>query len=278
MDETPADLRFAEIWLHDNASRNISMANLANHLGYSESHLRRIFLREFGYSPGRYRDLLRVEKASLLLARTGLPIIEVSNLCGYTSHPIFTRAFRQKRGISPRAYRMEAWRHLRMGNSKISCIPDSVSYDIKIFQDIEYEFFLARHYGHLATGTQQKAWHYYTSSHLSPSVEYGQAAWIWHGDSYITPKGRFKLDLGFRCNQRRPGINTRLFRHTMIRADRAVRTRFKKAEDIPWIREYLLLKWLPERNENINGEPMCVVFDAQDSCDGAGHLTLPLHA
>ncbi|WP_176475784.1 helix-turn-helix domain-containing protein [Halomonas salipaludis] len=278
MDETPADLRFAEIWLHDNAFRNINVADLADHLGYSESHLRRIFLREFGHSPGRYRDILRIEKASLMLARTKLPIIEIANLCGYTSHPIFTRAFRHNKGVSPRTFRMRAWRRLRMENSVAASISDSTGYDIQFLQHIEHEFFVVRHYGHLAAGAQKKAWSYYTSSHLSHSARYSQAAWIFHGDASITPEERFKFDLGFRCNQLRKGINTRLFRHTVVKANRAISTRFKHAEDIPWIREYLLLKWLPEHNENINGEPMCVIFDAHDSCDGAGHLILPLHS
>nr|WP_267963552.1 helix-turn-helix domain-containing protein [Halomonas sp. MCCC 1A11062] len=270
-------VRSAEIWLSDKASHRVSMRHLADYLGYSESHLRRLFTNHFGYSPGRYRDLLRLERAAMLLARTRLPIIEIAIQCGYSSHPVFTRAFRHKHGSSPRTFRQQFEHYQQVAISRLrqdvfdSCRP-------RIVKNAKYELYLARHYGKLDLKAQQHTWLHYTRRTQLSSQHRSliQPAWIYHDDPDITPGERLRTDLGYRAMHPYSLPTERFFHRIRIESKRAVTARFDKPTDIEHLRTYLTLVWLPQHGESIDGNATSVLFDAADGCCGSGTLTIPL--
>lgn len=57
----------AEIWLQDTIVKPLSINDLANHLGYSDSQVRRQFRDCFHTSPSAYRDQRRLERTAVLL-------------------------------------------------------------------------------------------------------------------------------------------------------------------------------------------------------------------
>jgi DNA gyrase inhibitor GyrI len=253
------------------------MRQLADYLGYSESHLRRLFTSHFGHSPGRYRDLLRLERAAMLLARTRLPIIEIAIQCGYSSHPVFTRAFRHKHGTSPRTFRQQFEHYHRLVVSRLRkeviahCRP-------RIVKNAKYELYLARHYGELDLKAQQHAWLHYTRCTRLASQHQSlvQPAWVFHDDPDITPVERLRTDLGYHTMHQRLLPTERFFHHTRMESKRAVTAHFEKPADIDHLRTYLTLVWLPQHGESINGNATSVLFDAADGCTGSGTLSIPL--
>ena len=63
--------------------------------------------REHGLAPMRYLWQVRVERAARLLAELpedALKVGEVGYRCGFTSAAHFSRTFKQRYGMSPRAY------------------------------------------------------------------------------------------------------------------------------------------------------------------------------
>lgn len=76
-------------------------------LGYSYPHLCRIFKRTHGISPLTYFNTIRMERASLLLRDTALPINEVSRQVGIDNPAYFTRLFIKHSGKNPRRFRNE---------------------------------------------------------------------------------------------------------------------------------------------------------------------------
>jgi len=99
----------AEIWLQDTLDQSLSIEDLANHLGYSASQIRRQFRHCFNTSPSAYREQRRLERAAVLLSLTPQNIAHIAIRCGYANHSSFSRAFQRRYQLTPRHYLWLNW-------------------------------------------------------------------------------------------------------------------------------------------------------------------------
>ncbi len=79
----------------------LGVARLAQHLGVSDRHLRRIFSAQWGISPLQYLQTRRLLMAKQLLADTRLPITQVALASGFGSVRRFNAAFATHYGLNP---------------------------------------------------------------------------------------------------------------------------------------------------------------------------------
>ena len=79
----------------------MSVAQLAERLGVSDRHLRRIFLAVHGVTPLQYLQTRRLLLAKQLLTDTALPVSQVALACGYKSLRRFNAAFADNYRMSP---------------------------------------------------------------------------------------------------------------------------------------------------------------------------------
>ena len=91
--------------IRDRYRTGMPVKELAARLGVSEGSVRRRFLRETGKSPGRTIRELRLKEAAELLRTTREPIRRIGERCGFSTPFSFSRAFRNRFGVSPRAFR-----------------------------------------------------------------------------------------------------------------------------------------------------------------------------
>ena len=84
-----------------------SVERVAQRLGISDRHLRRIFEQQLGVSPLQYLQTRRLLSAKQLLADTPLPITQVALISGFGSVRRFNAAFTGHYGLSPGALRRE---------------------------------------------------------------------------------------------------------------------------------------------------------------------------
>jgi AraC family transcriptional regulator of adaptative response / DNA-3-methyladenine glycosylase II len=84
-----------------------SVEALAQRLGVSDRHVRRIFETHFGVSPLQYMQTRRLLTAKQLLADTELPITQVALTSGYASVRRFNAAFSGHYGLNPTQLRRE---------------------------------------------------------------------------------------------------------------------------------------------------------------------------
>ena len=91
--------------IRDRYRTGMPVKELAARLGLSEGSVRRRFLRETGKSPGRTIRELRLKEAAELLRTTREPIRRIGERCGFSTPFSFSRAFRNRFGVSPRAFR-----------------------------------------------------------------------------------------------------------------------------------------------------------------------------
>ena len=87
---------------------NVTLDALATRAGWSPFHLHRAFTRMVGETPKQYTLRLRLEGAAARLLASDDSIVDVALAAGFTSHEVFTRAFRRHFGRTPAAYRTTA--------------------------------------------------------------------------------------------------------------------------------------------------------------------------
>lgn len=85
-----------------------SLAELAERLGTSDRHLRRLFKHRFGVSPGQYLRTRRLLLAKALLTDTRLPVLQVAELAGFGSASRFYDQFQSHYRLSPARLRRGA--------------------------------------------------------------------------------------------------------------------------------------------------------------------------
>lgn len=82
-----------------------AMVRLAERLGVSDRHLRRVFEARLGVSPLQVLHTRRLLAAKQLLTDTALPITAVAQASGFASLRRFNAALRERYGLSPTAMR-----------------------------------------------------------------------------------------------------------------------------------------------------------------------------
>jgi len=82
-----------------------SIASLANALGVTDRHLRRVFSAEFGVSPLRYLQTRRLLLAKSLLTDTSLSVAAVALSAGFGSIRRFNELFGKRYRMTPGAFR-----------------------------------------------------------------------------------------------------------------------------------------------------------------------------
>jgi AraC family transcriptional regulator of adaptative response / DNA-3-methyladenine glycosylase II len=114
---TEATVRRALRLLHGGEAQHQDFETLAERLGVSGRHLRRLFKQHVGVSPQDYvqhRNLLFAKK---LLSETSLPVLDVAFASGFNSRRRFNAAFQEKLQLNPGALRQGRVRESAAGCS-----------------------------------------------------------------------------------------------------------------------------------------------------------------
>ena len=86
-------------------SADLSIADLASHIGVSDTYFRRIFEKCIGQKPLDYLNKLRIDYAKELLQSGFYNIESVAAMCGFRDPKYFSTVFKRVRGISPSEYK-----------------------------------------------------------------------------------------------------------------------------------------------------------------------------
>jgi AraC family transcriptional regulator len=110
-----ARLDMVRRFIRDHMDEPLRREVLAAVAGFSVSHLQRLFSTHLGMNPGRYVRRARLERAGRKLRMGAVDITEVALAAGYETHAAFTKAFRQRYGLTPRAFRdLDCWTATRL--------------------------------------------------------------------------------------------------------------------------------------------------------------------
>jgi transcriptional regulator GlxA family with amidase domain len=97
-------VRSARDMIEDRHAEDLSLAELAAHVGWSRHHLVRAFRREVGLTPHAYLVDVRVRRAQERL-KGGMALAAVAAETGFADQAHLTRAFKARIGVPPGVYR-----------------------------------------------------------------------------------------------------------------------------------------------------------------------------
>lgn len=99
--------RKALVFIRDNYTDGITVADVARAIGYSVSYFGYVFKKNHGSSASRYIADLQLAKAAELLRGTDFSISDIAEKVGFGDANYFSTAFRTRYGVSPRTYRKQ---------------------------------------------------------------------------------------------------------------------------------------------------------------------------
>ena len=94
-------------FIRTNYCNPIKVTDVADYVCINRSYLYTLFQNHIKMSPQQFLTTFRIAKAVELLQMTELPIESIAISCGYSDPLVFTKAFRQTKGMSPSKYRKE---------------------------------------------------------------------------------------------------------------------------------------------------------------------------
>jgi YesN/AraC family two-component response regulator len=92
-------------YIRQNYHQDIDIKTLAEYVGLSYSHVRKLFYDETGENIVNYINNLRINEAKQMLRQSKLSIGEIATRLGYNNSQSFNRFFKKYEGITPGDYR-----------------------------------------------------------------------------------------------------------------------------------------------------------------------------
>ena len=237
---------------------------LSNVAAFSPFHFHRQFTATFGVPVHRYVQLARMKRASHRLAYRGdESVTEIAMDAGYEAPDAFARAFRQRFGQSPSAFRkspdwepwLAAFGSLTNARSKLMQKTYTVD-DVTITEFPATPVAVVEHQAHPATigATIQRFIAWRKARGLSPrtSATYN----VFHSDPRTTPAADYRLDL---CvgTDRPVEPNDQSVEAGLIPGGRCAALRvIAGSDDLEAPALYLYLNWLPASGEEPRDFPL----------------------
>lgn len=101
-------------YIHKNYRRDIGIQDIADYIGISYSHVRKIFKEKTGKNIIDFINGLRIKESKELLVNTDISIKDLALSVGYNSNQTFNRIFKKAEGITPGEYRDKARNALKV--------------------------------------------------------------------------------------------------------------------------------------------------------------------
>src|ERR1700730_13016414 len=100
-----ARLRDLPIWVRSHLTRKLDVNTLARVVAMSPRTFARQFQSEFGTTPAKWVQSLRIEAAMQHLENHDMPLRKISQIPGFPEETSLSRAFIQQTAMAPREYR-----------------------------------------------------------------------------------------------------------------------------------------------------------------------------
>jgi AraC-like DNA-binding protein len=92
-------------YVRENTNKNITVTDIANHVGFNRSYLSRKVKNELGFDLSSFIRKCKLDEAKDLLAYSDKSISEISNFLCFSSQSHLQKAFKNQYGITPHFFR-----------------------------------------------------------------------------------------------------------------------------------------------------------------------------
>jgi AraC-like DNA-binding protein len=108
MPQLPSSLHVLDTFLLQRLHEEITVQRMADHVGFSTSHLTRLCRLHWHQSPHQHLMHLRLQHSLLLLQNVDLSITRIARYCGFADTQHFVHVFRRHFGTTPTHMRQAA--------------------------------------------------------------------------------------------------------------------------------------------------------------------------
>ncbi|OAB38422.1 hypothetical protein PGLA_20230 [Paenibacillus glacialis] len=98
-------VREAVLYIEDHLQRKLTIDDVASTVGYSKFHFQRLFHHVSKQTIGQYILSRKLTEAARVLWEEQSKVVEIAYEYGFESHETFTRAFKNRFGMSPFAFK-----------------------------------------------------------------------------------------------------------------------------------------------------------------------------
>jgi AraC-like DNA-binding protein len=106
-DKANTYVKKAIAFIRSNYCNPIKVTDVADFVCVNRSYLYTLFETSIGMPPQKFLSAYRLTKAAELLQATDIPVESIALSCGYNDALVFTKAFKQMKGVSPSLYRKQ---------------------------------------------------------------------------------------------------------------------------------------------------------------------------
>lgn len=92
-------------WIGQNSMRQIRVSDVAEHFGYNEDYITRLFRVHYKGGVKAYIDMVRLKKIRELLLCTDMKIKDIAEMCGFDDTKSFQKFFKYHEGMSAVSFR-----------------------------------------------------------------------------------------------------------------------------------------------------------------------------
>ena len=119
--------------IEDETADDAGLEAIAQRLGITDRHLRRVFQSEFGVAPVAFAQTQRLLLAKRLLTDTALSVTDIAYASGFGSMRRFEALFRERYRLTPKQLRR---------NPKPTAMPDSLAFELSFRPPYDWESML----------------------------------------------------------------------------------------------------------------------------------------
>jgi len=110
-------IRKAIDYIHDHLGEDLTLDDVANHVGLSKCYFCTQFKKDMKMSFTDYLNYVRIQKSKYLLCNTDKSVLDIAITVGFNSQSYFTTLFKKHTGLSPMEFRnLKAGRSLKAGS------------------------------------------------------------------------------------------------------------------------------------------------------------------
>jgi AraC family transcriptional regulator len=247
-----------------NLDGDLGLEALARVAAFSPYHLHRQFSAIFGISLHRYVQLARLKRASWRLAYRGeTPVTGIAFDAGYEAPDSFARAFRQRVGQSPSAFRKgpdwSAWATamapLAVARSRIMQQTFSIE-DVAVREEAAVPIAYMAHRGDPAQlGETIRRFIAWRKARGVRAADYATYT-IFHTDPDAVAPEAYRLDLATAMRRTLPAADEGVEAGTIPQGRCAVLRVVGNSDDLRPAATFLYGEWLPASGEDLGNYPL----------------------
>lgn len=260
-------------YIYTHIDTNIDIEELSIDLGVSKFHMHRIFKEIFNRNIYESIKSIRLQKASnLLLTNKYSTISSIVNSCGYSSQSSFIKIFKDRFGMTPKAWKQGGYKEYSNDIIKSS---EFAMQSIAKFDEIiptivkmkAIESFYIRHSGY--NKQIEQTWQKLQTWVLTNDIKNYKRAALFHDNPTITPLEDCQYIACIIVDEEEVVTSDRLPKFKIAEGVYAKFDLKGKAWDVLPFIQWVYHEWLPKSEYETTTKPSYAIYDKLDFIDGS---------